>query len=155
MSKQDFRPPPAVVESIKEHAAAVREEAKELTKRIEQFEAYLATVKGRMDTTHFGRHPDCDPEEDLDLAIRLHRSGKEWVLSWANHNSGYHEEHAMDWQLLKEAPLKIKIAAVQMFPDFLEEIEKSQIRLAKEIRRATTEFDEFIKKLPLNEKERE
>ena len=156
MRKKPLRSPPEVVESIQNHAEDVREAAEELTKRIEQFEVYLAAIKGRVDTMHFGVHPSADGVEDqLELAVRLHRKGKDWILSWSDYHPGYHEEHGMDWQPLKRAPLKIKIAAVRMFPDFLQAIEKSQKRLSEEILESTSQFDAFAKTLTKNGKERE
>jgi hypothetical protein len=152
--KKRHRPPPEVIESIQDQAISVREAAGELTKRIKQFEVYLAALKGRVDTVHFGIHPNSSGEQDpLELAIRLHRKAKEWVLSWSDYHPQYHEEFGMEWQPLKEAPLKIKIAAIRMFPDFFEAIEKSQIRLAEKLTEATSEFDAFAKTLTKNEKE--
>jgi hypothetical protein len=154
MPKKPLRSPPEVVESIQDHAADVREAAEELTKRIEQFEVYLATIKGRVETMHFGVHPSSDGVEDqLELAILLHRKGKDWMLSWSDYHPSYHEQHGMDWQPLKRAPLKIKIAAVRMFPDFLQAIEKSQKRLSEEILEATSRFDVFAETLTKNGKE--
>ena len=153
--QKPHRPAPEVIESIQDHAVSVREAAEELTKRIEQFEVYLAALKGRVDTMHFGRHPNSDGEEDqLELAIRLHRKAKEWVLSWSDYHPQYHEERGMEWRPLKEAALKIKIAAIRMFPDFLESIEKSQIRLAEEIADATSQFDAYAETLTKDGKER-
>ena len=155
MRKKSPRSAPEVVASIEDHAVGVRNAADEMTKRIEEFQGYLGTLRGRVDTTHFGTHPDSDgPEYELELAIRLHRQQKAWLLSWSNYHPDYHEEHPMEWQPLKEAPLKIKIAAIRMFPDLLEAIEKSQIRLAREIEKATTEFDAFTETLKTGGKER-
>lgn len=155
MSKKPYRPAPEVIESIQDHAASVRDAAEGLTKRIEQFEVFLGSLKGRVDTMHFGTHPNSgDPQDQLELGIRLHRQGKDWVLSWSDYEPSYHEVHGMNWQLLKEAPLKIKIAAVKMFPDFLEAIEKSQIQLAEEIIEATSQFDAFAEMLTKDGKER-
>ena len=109
-----------------------------------------------MDTCQYGNHPDHGFDPEYSLAIRLHRLDKTWILSWSCH-SIYHNDQLgekMDWQPLKEAPLKIKIAAVKIFPNLLEAIEKSQIQLAEEIKRATAEFDAFAQTLPRNEKER-
>ncbi|HDZ21833.1 hypothetical protein LCGC14_0225630 [marine sediment metagenome] len=154
MSKKPHRPASEVVKSIRNHAVGVREAAEGLTERIEQFEVYLGTLKGRVDTVHFGAHPNADPEEkdQLELAIRLHRQDKQWVLSWSSYHPEYPEEYGMEWKPLKKAPLKIKIAAVKMFPDLIEAIEKSQMRLAEEIEAATAQFDAFAETLAKNGK---
>jgi len=156
MPKKPPRSSPEVVASIQDQAARVREAADEITKRIEQFQTYLGSLKGRVDTTHFGVHPDhdpYDPQDQVELAVRLHRQDKAWLLSWGNYHPAY-DDRPINWQPLTEAPLKIKIAAVRMFPDLLEAIEKSQVRLAEAIEEATGEFDAFAKTLAANERER-
>jgi len=155
MATKPSRPSPEVIESIKHNAARVREAADEMTKRIEQFETYLGSLKGRIDTMHFGTHPDATPPQyELELGIRLHRKDKAWVLSWSEYHPSFHEEHGMEWKPLKEASLKIKIAAMKMFPDLLEAIEKSQIQLVEEIEGATADFDTFAKTFKANGRER-
>jgi len=150
------RSAPEVIESIHSQALAVREAAHQLTNRIEQFEACLASLEGRVDTTHFGVHPDSGPQNKLELAIRLHRKEKAWVLSWGSPipRRNPFAEQLMDWLPLKEAPLKIKIAAIKIFPNFLETIEKTQIQLVEQIEKATAAFDAFAQTLPATGKER-
>ncbi|HUT61220.1 MAG TPA: hypothetical protein VNA25_25505 [Phycisphaerae bacterium] len=154
MRKKPPRSAPEVITSIKDNAARVRDAADGMTKRIEQFQVYLGSLRGRVDTTHFGSHPDYGPQDEVDLALRLHRKEKAWVLSWGSYHPIYNDENPMDWQPLTEAPLRIKIAAVGMFPDLLEAIEKTQIRLAEEIEEVTAEFDAFAESLNKGGKER-
>ena len=155
MPKKSPRLAPEVVTSIQDQAARVRGAADEITNRIAKFQTYLGSLKGRVDTTHFGTHPDhdlYDHQDEVELAVRLHRQEKTWLLSWGNYHPAY-DDRPISWQPLTEAPLKIKIAAVRMFPDLLEAIEKSQIRLAEEIEEATSEFGAFAKTLTKNGKE--
>jgi len=156
MPKKSPRLAPEVVASIQDQAARVRGAADEMTKRITEFQTYLGSLKGRVDTTHFGTHPDhdpYDPQDQVELAVRLHRQEKTWLLSWGNYHPAY-DDRPINWQPLTEAPLKIKIAAVRIFPDLLEAIEKSQIRLAEQIEAATAEFDAFAETLTKSGKER-
>ena len=46
----DARSAPEVIGAIQSHASTVREAARQLTNRIEQFEACLASLEGRVDT---------------------------------------------------------------------------------------------------------
>lgn len=149
MSKSQHHPrtPPQIVEAIERQATVVRNAVAELTERIQKFEQFLNALPGRGETWHFVPHPNRDgPEDDAEFVIRLHREGNVWILSWKNNNP-INFEHSIKWQPLKDAPLKIKIAAVNAFPDFLEEIEQTQAKLAKKIQEATVAYDEFVKTL--------
>lgn len=150
MAKADPRPPKVILESIKSHAEKVREAAAELTKRVEHFEQCLGKIPGRVETDYYGDDPDPDnPEEAaaVSLVIRLHRSGKNWTLSYAYHDLRWsHDESGgfTEFKPLVDAPLKIKIAAVKMFPNIFAAIEMSQKKLVTELEAATAEYDAFV-----------
>jgi hypothetical protein len=128
----------------------VRDAAAELTKRIIQFTEYLSGLSGRIEATAWGLHPDADsPQSELELGLKFHKQGgRDWIISWSDYYPAHHEIHGMDWTPLVTAPLKIKLAAVKMFPDLLESIEKSQDRIVAEIQRTSMAFDEFVAGLP-------
>ncbi|MDB5318537.1 MAG: hypothetical protein JWN40_168 [Phycisphaerales bacterium] len=149
MATADSRPPRVLLESITSQAERVRQAAAELTKRIEHFQEWLGKVPGRVETDYYGDHPNAKDEEDralMSFVIRLNRSGKEWILSYATHDERWSHESSgpfTEFKPLVDAPLKTKIAAVKMFPNILAAIEKSQIELVSELDAATSEYDAF------------
>jgi hypothetical protein len=141
------RPPIEILQSIDQKATKVRDAAAILTKRIEQFENYLSNLNGRVEAFTVGNYPGAP--EDRALGLGLERSGKSWVITY--HIIDYSvppEPDEPDWQPLKEASLKIKVAAIQLFPDLLEAIEKSQEQLVGEIEKAVAQYDAFALTLP-------
>ena len=70
-------------------------------------------------------------------------------MSYGSHHDAYHSdpENVVEYTPLTEVPLKIKIAAVKMFPDLLEAILKSQASLIEDINKAAAEYDAFAKTL--------
>jgi hypothetical protein len=151
MANEAPRPPSVVVQSIEENAASVRKAAAEITARIDKFAQYLSRIPGRTETVCLGDHPDDDdPECPVKLALKFHRDGSQWVLSWGH----YSEPNSMPdippvhYSPLDEAPMQIKIYAVRMFPEFLEAIVKSQVRIVKKLNKANESFDAFFALLP-------
>jgi hypothetical protein len=147
MAKVPPRPSSEVIRSISEKAARVREAATAVTKRIERFQALLAELPGRIETDFYGDHPDAKAEDAglYYLVLRLHRKGKDWALLWDT----YHENYANmpdwreDFQPLVDAPLKIKMAAVKLFAQFLEAIETSQDKMTEQLTATVAEYDKF------------
>jgi hypothetical protein len=113
----------------------------------------LSNVKGHTEVTYYGPHPDGD-DNPLDggasnyLVLKFHREGKDWILSWGTDSDDRSEFVTIGWKPLKDAPLKYKLAAVSMFPDLLEAMEKTQKKLVKEVNNATKFYDEFEARLP-------
>lgn len=135
-------------ENIAEGSTLIREAAGKLASRIEHFEKHLNTIPGRVDTECFGHHPDADsPQAEalMSLVLKLHRDGKCWVLSYGKYTQDINEDPdcPISYARLKDAPLKIKLAAVRMFPKMLEAIKESQRTMAEEINRAVAEYDDF------------
>jgi hypothetical protein len=82
--------------------------------------------------------------------LRLHRSGKEWALSYAEHHAQFNDENdPPEFKPLSDAPLKFKMAAVKMFPNLLEAIEKSQDKLLADLNQTAAEFDAFAASLKI------
>jgi len=141
---------PALLESISTKSVKAKMAANALTERIEQFATLLAQLPGRIETSFYGRWPDAQSAEDaafLSLGLWFHREGREWVLSWAkvDDRASYDPENTIGWRPLNDAPLKIKLAAVGMFPDLLGAMEESQDKLIKELEDATNIYDEMVK----------
>jgi hypothetical protein len=151
-TKSPQRPADQIVKAISEKSKSVRDFATELSNRIVEFQDYLAHLPGRVEATTSGLHPDNDIHDDAHdamgdyyLIIALRRHGKEWVLETAE---GYaDDDRPWDWKPLHEASLKVKIAAVKLFPDLLQAIETSQDRLVAEIMQAMSEYDSFAARL--------
>lgn len=158
MAKIDSRPPDEILKSISTKALDVRTSANELSKRIEKFQEFLGKLPGRVETEFYGSHPDATtPYEDsqLSLVLRLHREGKSWILSYGSFHEQFHNDpdESVTFAPLMDAPLRIKIAAVKIFPNMLAAIEKSQDKLVSEIQYAVSQFDIFAASLPTVAKE--
>ena len=143
------RTPEAIVRAITEKSKSVRDFATELSDRIVDFRDFLAQLPGRVAATAWGRHPDSDQmtEEDqlnlgdYSLGLSFDREGKDWALTYTSSHEA--DDMPLEWKPLHEAPLKIKIAAIKLFPDLLSAIETSQDVLVKEISQAITDYDAF------------
>jgi hypothetical protein len=143
---QKQRPTAEVTASIAAKALKVREAANGLTQRIQQFEAYLAELPGRVEAISYGEHPEIPKQK---FGLRLHRLGKDWVLSYCE-NGGLFEKE--DWRSFREAPLWFKIVGVELFPDLLVSIEESQDTLIGCINNASTTYDNFAQTLNMKPK---
>jgi hypothetical protein len=152
--KKVQRSPEDIQIAIAEKSLKVKFAATQLSSRIQIFEAWLSKLPGRVETVHFGDHPDDDGSETLSFCLKLHRSGKDWIISYGTFHASFDFDRDVDWKPLREAPVRFKLLAIQQFPDLLEEIEKSQERLANEIKQACSDFDDFAAKLGIEEKER-
>jgi len=119
----------------------VQDAANQLMIRIVGFQNHLNTIPGRVDAICTGPHPD----HGL-LVLKWHRDGSSWIISYSQSTSDNLADHIV-YTPLKDAPLKIKIAAVRLFPKMLEATEKSQLDKVDEINRAIAEYDEFAKGL--------
>jgi hypothetical protein len=152
--KQGARPINVVVQSIQQQAVNVRTAAEHLTNRIITFESYLGQLPGRVEAFTFGEHPDDDGRGEVNLCLKFTREGKDWKLFWADYCEEYHApDSPMDFKPLVDAPLKIKIAAIRMFPDVLVSVEESQVRIIQQLTEASVEFDKFAKQLMASKQE--
>jgi hypothetical protein len=136
------RPPTDIIQAIDLKAIQVREAAARLTQCIEDFEIYLSSLNGRVETYTWGTHPDSTHRLPIRMGLGLFRRGKSWVICFAAEGPIENVEGS-EWSLLKEASLKIKIAGIRMFPDLLEAIEKSQMCLMEQIQKAVAEYNIF------------
>jgi len=146
-------PPPAqVVESIEKKADLVRDAAAELSDEIQSVEAILNKLPGRVETWCFGKHPDGG---ELELALHFVRRGQAWMLECGTYHPLYNEDphNPIDWNPLSEASLRVKMAAVRMFPDLLVAMDKSQDKLVEELGKATAEAAAFKASLKQRTKE--
>jgi len=138
-----------VVKSIDQKSEIVRDAVAILASRITWFQDYLAKLPGRVESRCFGPYPDGPDSHEsgppIELCLRLAREGKDWILSCATHDPS--NDECLEFRPLLDAPLKVKLAAIGMFPDLLESIEKSQDELTQSIVKATDEFDRFVASL--------
>ena len=154
MPVKSVRSPDLIKLAIAEKSIAVKNAANELSARIQCFEAWLGKLPGRVETYCYETHPDAVGMDPLELGLRLHREGKKWVLSYTNYHPSL-EPDGIDWTPLSEAPLQLKLAAVEMFPNLLAAIENSQEKLAARINMVCTTFDSFASKVGMSGKEGE
>jgi hypothetical protein len=148
MPRSSTRPPVhEVLESISEKVAGVREAASGLNARIKEFEEVLSKLPGRTEAYFHGNHPDQHLTNAcaLSLLLGFEHKGKGWQLTCGTYNDMVNDdpENPVEMKPLIDAPLKFKIAAIQMFPDLLMAIEIEHEKLTKEINAANAEYDAF------------
>ena len=103
MAKEKGLAPSDILLAIEKGSKNLNEQAKGLTSRIVAFEKWINTIPGRIETT---LSTDAGDDGDLKFLIRLHRSGKGWILSTAYHHIHFQEEEEPDWQTAKEASIE-------------------------------------------------
>ncbi len=127
--------PKHVVTEIEANAKTVNWEASQLSNRIEQFQAWLNSLAGRVKTQYW----TCVDDLGNEFGMKLDRAGKEWALYYAF----THGDQAPDWFVLAEANIETKLRAIAMFPEFLKKMRDAQLDRAKEMAKATEQFDIF------------
>jgi hypothetical protein len=143
------RKPAEVLESISAGAGEVKEVAAALTEKILIFEAYLSSVRGRVEAACWCKHPD-DIDEQRTLFLKFLKLKAEWQIYWIR-LSDLEEDVETEMKPLIAASLRIKIAAVDAFPDLLESIEENQRELINQVKEATDRLNKYIETLPKKE----
>ncbi len=123
-----------------------------MTNQIADVQTYLSKLRGRTDARAYGHHPDQYEDSEapftISLAIRLHRSDKDWILSYGTASDANPEDEP-SWEPLLNAPLEIKMAAVDIFPDLMAGIESSQSELVEKVAKAINKLQTFSSALKI------
>lgn len=142
--------PADILQTIQSNSTQVGILATELSNRIEQFETWLNSLPGRVETDYWGNDPDGDP---CSMGLRLHRAGKKWIISYAYFSDEFDDPGDIEWSPLASSSVEIKAAGIQFFPRLLEAIaEKQQATVAK-LKKTQEEFDVFARAIGANTKE--
>jgi len=145
------REPAKILEVIKEGAVEVKDAAAELTATIQHYENYLAHIPGRVYAACFGKHPDdLDADNKCSLFLQFCKQGSEWKIMWSKVIDVL-DDFETTMKPLVDAPLTVKIAAVDMFPDLIESIENNQRELINQVKEANARLEKYIKTLPVKE----
>jgi len=149
MSTRQKLDPPNIVDTIRANADVVRQAINHLNERIRRFSDYLSKLDGRTEAICYLTHPDYPEEGGCGkcLALKLHREGKAWILSWAAEDLE-DAEFLAEWKPLLEAPLRYKLLLVAGFADLLQSIANTNHKLESEITTAVEAYDEFEAALP-------
>lgn len=148
--KQDY---PETRELIEETHNRNKELANGLSDRIERYEKWLGQLPGRIEVTHWTRHPDSDAEQvDYVFGLKLCRVNKEWVIWHASERM--EDDSPPDWKPLKDAPIRLRAFGIKCFPELLVAIRTKQEELEAAIESTFTEFDSFFAQLNVPGKER-
>jgi len=115
-----------------DNAAKVKVNANELSASIFDFQKTLASLPGRVSAGCEGEHPDFR-DGQVSLALWFNRFGKEWLIKWSAVHASDLEHEGADYKPLTDAPLKIKLAAVKLFPKLIDAIAEAQDNLVEEI----------------------
>lgn len=116
--------------------------------RVEEFERWLNGLPGRMEANSSIADPS---QNEVALCLRFQRAGKDWAIFY-DYFSGHHPDAPDHWQLLRGAPVDVKILALRAFPALLKSIADEQQRRIDALHAATNEFDEFAKTLGIYQK---
>ncbi|MCG8405528.1 MAG: hypothetical protein MI923_10060 [Phycisphaerales bacterium] len=143
---------PSIAEVVETQSQELNQLATELSERIKAFEEWLNRLPGKVEAVEWEAIPDLNAPPVVLLGLRLHRSGKTWVLSYDY--SRFNESHSIrDWTLLSEASVNIKIDAVKIFPSLLKKIVSEQNEKIKELQSVHNTFDDFAKVIGMTAKE--
>ena len=136
--------PDELLLAIETGSKKVHELATGLSNRIQSFERWINTIPGRVETTLFLDALDGDGE--WSFLIRLHRSGKRWIVSHGHWSPIFMDGEDPEWQPVTEASIETKMAVVRALPKLLEKLAETQRDMAKQIEAAQAEFDGFAQK---------
>lgn len=148
MAKAPTRKPELTLASIATNSQKISELATGLSERIALFERWLGELPGRVDVIVWANGGV--PEDVTELGLRFARAGKIWVLYFGYETPG---EDTVDWGVLRDAGLDVKIQAVELFPRLLEAIDAKQAQLAKRLEETNRNYDLFASKLEATQSE--
>lgn len=143
---------PELLEKVKSRAQRISEEATEISRRIEQFEKWLAALPGRVQTELWVDDPDSDQSSPSAFGLMLHRYGKEWLLS-VGYEYQNHLNDGVEWKPLRDASVDEKIFSVSLFPQFIKKLGSSQLKLISRLEEANAQFDELASAIGIEKKE--
>src|SRR5438874_822479 len=95
---------------------------------IESLEEWLNRLSGRIEHECWG---DTD-REGLTFGVAIRRIGKAWRLC-SSYAPAFSENPSITWEVLTDQPLRVKLAAVEMFPKLLGELAARQEELANSL----------------------
>ena len=146
MAKQP-REPKQIIDEIEKGAIRIGQLATEMSGRILWFEDWLSRLPGKVETRLY-EYYEPDQFGRSFFALKLHRSGKRWIVS---HASGFEphsgEDYEPSWEPVSEATLETKVKSITLFPKLLDEILRAQIALTTRLSEAQVAFDAFASKL--------
>ncbi len=123
------------LKSIETGSQRINTLATQTSQRIVAFEEWLSQLPGKIATTYW-----YESNEDGSLGLGLSRDGQRWSL-W-HEVANYHSEET-DYTRLRDAPVEIKVKMVSKFPAFLVHLAEAQTKLAEELEKTNSEFDDF------------
>ncbi len=144
-------PKPDLLRKIEAGSKTVKDLATGLSERILIFEDWLNDLPGKVAAKVFAADPDKDSSPMYFFGLSFSRSGKRWILSWVIGYEG--DDEPPTYAPLSEAPLDIKIYAIDLFPALLEKMVEAQATLGTELTKAKGRFDKFATELGILWKE--
>lgn len=133
------------LERIHANASEVRAAATELTKKVNQFEAWLSKVPGRVAASVSVYESDEGEVEHLGFQ----RVGNEWALVTFSYYLPSDTYSAP--QLLRDASMSVKAQMVPNFAKLLEAMAEQQECQAKYAREVSRKYDAFAAELGIKE----
>jgi hypothetical protein len=143
MSEKKLRSLPEVIKSIEGKSGKIKDLATAISDRIILFEKWLGTLPGRVDAAFWMDDPEEDPRSGALVGLRVHRAGKQWLISYGFDSPGRNPDEPVNWTPLAEAPLKFKLLALEYFPNLLASMEKQQDYLCQKMVQSAKDFDVF------------
>jgi hypothetical protein len=140
--------PDNVLRKIQEGAAGLRAAGIALTNRVKAFEVWLGKLPGRVEASCLiGTVEDGSYRSYLSFE----KEGKEWSLYTYDYYE--HSETVHDRKLLRDASIREKTIAIDLFPRLLQAMVKAQRSIVDDATQSLSTFDAFAKSIGLKEGE--
>lgn len=132
----------AATEKLAAERIELHREAMRLNTCIEQFEAWVAKLPGRVATTIDLPHPNpAQADADFLLLVRVAREGKRWPVTIAFHVIG--DDPPCNWKPLIESSIELKLYAIPHLPRLIVDMAEAQIDLRSKIKSVVDDFEDF------------
>ena len=133
-SEKAETPAADILRQLKENAPTIHKLSEQLTSRIKRFEDWCDAIPGRVETWW------CFRVDGDELTCRFHRDGKRWIISW-----DFEPWENATWRPLTDAPLEVKLAAIETFPEVPGHMLRAQQQLEERLRGAHESLKELAK----------
>lgn len=118
----------------------VKREAEGLAERIEKAERFIVAMPGRIEAEITRPYVDPHAGKAGEFSLAAWRVGKSWTLNCSLNDQGGIQEY----KRLNDASIKMKVFALNLFPDLIDAMVTNQSDLLKQIKDANEAFDKFI-----------
>jgi hypothetical protein len=151
MAKEPESQPPEIASKLVGLSNKLHSLASSLSQHIEAFEQWINSLKGKVPVTVWAPNRD---NSGLLQGVRVARSRGLWFIEHGTVGEALPgDEPDPEWQRLRDAPLEVKIAAVDLFPVLVRQLMGEQEGQINRINRAMSKLIEIEQMLGIAVKE--